>query len=68
MTSYFSVNFVDLHYTVKTYWTVFAVLMSISFVVVMLLSKQLMWVTEAMELRVKIMAKACKNVVTSRNT
>ncbi|KAL3420889.1 ADP-ribosylation factor [Phlyctema vagabunda] len=68
MTAYFSVQIDDLAgvYTSRTYWTAFAIIMSISFASLFLLSKGLIWVTETLELWVKNVTKACKTVLLTR--
>ena len=51
MTSYFSVQISDIQgvYTIKEYWIVFAVIMSISFMGLFFFSRLLMWVTETLD-------------------
>jgi Mg2+ and Co2+ transporter CorA len=51
MTGYFSVQIDDIQgvYTIKEYWIVFAVIMSISFVGLFFFSRLLMWVTETLD-------------------
>jgi hypothetical protein len=61
MTSYFSVQINDLAgvYTAKDYWYAFAVLMSISFLFLFFFSRLLMWVTETLDMKVKMASIAC---------
>ncbi|RDW88942.1 hypothetical protein BP6252_00974 [Coleophoma cylindrospora] len=68
MTSYFSVQINDLAgvYTARDYWSAFAVIMSISFISIFLLSKSLMWITETLEAWVKSTTKYCKRAVIGR--
>lgn len=65
MTAYFSVQIEDLEgvYTAKTYWTAFAIIMSISFALVFLLSKSLMWITETLDAWVKHVVKTFKRAI-----
>lgn len=60
MTSYFSVQISDIQgvYTIKDYWIVFAVIMSISFMGLFFFSRLLMWVTETLDEWVKQFSKA----------
>jgi hypothetical protein len=64
MTSYFSVQISDIQgvYTVKDYWIVFAVIMSLSFMGLFFFSRLLMWITETLDERVKQFSKACARV------
>ena len=64
MTSYFSVQISDIQgvYTIKDYWIVFAVIMSISFMGLFFFSRLLMWVTETLDEWVKNFSKACARV------
>ncbi|RDW94480.1 hypothetical protein BP5796_00243 [Coleophoma crateriformis] len=68
MTGYFSVQINDLAgvYTARDYWSAFAVIMSISFISIFLLSKSLMWITETLEAWVKSTTKYCKKAVIGR--
>ena len=68
MTSYFSVQISDIQgvYTVKDYWIVFAVIMSISFMGLFFFSRLLMWVTETLDEWVKQFSKACASVFLRR--
>jgi TRAP-type C4-dicarboxylate transport system permease small subunit len=68
MTSYFSTQLSDIQrtYTVKEYWIVFAVMMSISFMGLFFFSRLLMWVTETLDEWVKEFSKSCARVLTKR--
>ena len=68
MTSYFSVQISDIQgvYTVKDYWIVFSVIMSISFMGLFFFSRMLMWVTETLDEWVKRFSKACARVFLRR--
>lgn len=68
MTSYFSVQIADIQgvYTIKDYWIVFAVIMSISFMGLFFFSRLLMWITETLDEWVKVFSKACASVFTKR--
>lgn len=68
MTSYFSIQIADIQgvYTIKDYWIVFAVIMSISFIGLFFFSRLLMWVTETLDEWVKEISKACASVFTKK--
>lgn len=68
MTSYFSTQIDDLAgvYTVTTYWVSFAVVMSLSFLILFLLSRPLLIVTETLEVRVKNMGKYIVRTIRNR--
>lgn len=56
MTSYFSIQIPETkNYTATTYWSTFAVIMSLSFVVVFFLGRWLIGATETLERRVKFL-------------
>jgi hypothetical protein len=65
MTSYFSTQITDLAgvYTSKDYWYSFAVLVSISFLLLFFFSRLLMWVTETLDAWVKNAGKTFTRVV-----
>ena len=68
MTSYFSTQISDIQgiYTVKEYWIVFAVMMSISFMGLFFFSRLLMWITETLDEWVKEASKSFAMVFTRR--
>jgi hypothetical protein len=62
LTGYFSIQVADLEgvYTVKDYWYAFAVLMCISFMFLFFFARLLMWVSESLDARVKMVSLECK--------
>ena len=68
MTSYFSTQIVAIEgtYTIKEYWIVFAVMISISFMGLFFFSRLLMWVTETLDEWVKDVSKSCARVFIKR--
>ncbi|KAG0649983.1 hypothetical protein D0Z07_3752 [Hyphodiscus hymeniophilus] len=68
MTSYFSTQISDIQdaYTVKEYWIVFAVMMSISFMGLFFFSRLLMWVTETLDEWVKEFSLSFARIFTKR--
>ena len=68
MTSYFSTQISDIQgvYTIKEYWIVFAVMMSISFMGLFFFSRLLMWITETLDEWVKEFNRACASMFTRR--
>ena len=68
MTAYFSIQIKDLEgvYTTKDYWYSFATIMTISVLGLFFFAKALMWITETLDSKVKLVGKKITRVVARR--